>query len=37
MKPVVATLEQGLVRKRLGRLAAADARSLGKLLGRIIG
>jgi mRNA interferase MazF len=37
MKPVLATLEQGLVRKRLGRLAEADAATLRGLLGRIVG
>ncbi len=37
MKPVLATLEQDLVRKRLGRLAAPDAASLRRLLGLVTG
>lgn len=37
MKPVVATIEQALVRKLLGRLAAADVVALRLGLSRIIG
>jgi mRNA interferase MazF len=35
MKPVLATLEQGLVRKRLGRLAPSDTAAPRELLVRI--
>jgi mRNA interferase MazF len=37
MRPVLATLEQALVRKRLGSLTAADLAALRGLLARVIG
>ena len=37
LEPVVATLEQGLVLRRLGRLDERDQRSLRGVLGEILG
>lgn len=37
MKPIVATVEQGLVRKLLGRLVREDVASLRQPLGGVIG
>ena len=37
LKPVLTTIEKGLVIKQLGRLAAADQEILRKLLGIILG
>lgn len=37
MKPVIATIERRLVRKRLGKLSAEDQRSLRAAIGKIIG
>ena len=37
LKPVVATLEQGLVLRKLGRLGEQDQRALRRVLGEILG
>ena len=37
MKPVIATIERGLVRKRLGKLSSEDQRSLRAAIEQIIG
>ncbi len=37
LKPVVATLERGLVLRRLGRLAEEDRRALRDVLDAILG
>lgn len=37
IKPVLATLEQGLVIKALGKLSQRDAQTLREVLGKIIG
>lgn len=37
VKPVIATLEQGLVIRRLGRLADEDQQSLRTAIGQILG
>lgn len=37
LKPVVATIERGLVLRKLGRLEGKDRRALGKVLGEILG
>lgn len=37
LKPVVATIERGLVRRKLGQLAEEDRAALRKVLGEILG
>lgn len=37
IKPVFATIEQGLVIRSMGKLAAADAKPLNKLLAQLLG
>jgi uncharacterized membrane protein len=37
IKPVIATIERGLVRKRLGTLSTEDQRSLRAAIDQIIG
>jgi len=37
MKPVIATIERSLVRKRLGRLSSVDQQSLRAAIAQIIG
>lgn len=37
IKPVITTIERGLVRRKLGRLEAADRQSLGVALRELLG